>query len=136
MLFRSAFPDSAEIPLELPGSPLQSITSIKYYDTDGVQQTWSSSLYDVDIVSEPGRVSPSFGEIYPSTRQRFNAVEVEFVAGYGDAGSDIPNAIKHAMFLLIGEMYERREETIAGTIISTVPFSAKNLLNPYRIMGF
>ena len=29
----------------VPRPPLQSITSIKYYDNDGAQQTWSSSKY-------------------------------------------------------------------------------------------
>lgn len=100
-----AFP--AEIVLPLP--PLQSVSSIKYYDTDGNQQTLSSSLYSVDTQSQPGRITPAYGESWPDTRTINNAVEVNFVAGYGDAGSDVPMKIRQAMLLYITWGYEDRE---------------------------
>ncbi len=62
--------------LRLPKPPLQSVTSIKYIDSAGVQQTLSSALYQVDIASEPGRVLPVYGQYWPVTRRQMNAVTV------------------------------------------------------------
>ena len=74
---------AGSIPIPLPRSPLQSITSITYVDTDGTSQTLSSSLYTVDTGSTPGRVFPIFNELWPGTRGDRNAVTVRYVAGWG-----------------------------------------------------
>ncbi|NIP96558.1 MAG: hypothetical protein GWO24_25240, partial [Akkermansiaceae bacterium] len=55
---------------ELPRAPLQSITSIKYYDEDDTEATVDSGTYFVDIASEPGRVVLNSGESWPSTTLR------------------------------------------------------------------
>jgi len=132
----NTFPWSSNraIAIELP--PLQSVTSIKYIDTDGVQQTWDSSLYQVNTKSTPGCILPVDGEIYPETDFVINAVVIEFVAGYGDEASDVPAPLRHAMKLIIGELYVRREEAIVGAAITTVPLSASNLMSPYQIVYF
>lgn len=72
---------------EIPMRPVQSITSIKYRDIDGVLQTLDPSNYAADLSSFTARVTPSYGNSWPSTRHQMNAVEVEFIAGYGDAVS-------------------------------------------------
>lgn len=75
--------------LVLPKAPVRSITSITYLDTAGASQTWSSSLYLTDLPSGPkaqrARITPAYGESYPSTRDVINAVTVRFVAGYAGA---------------------------------------------------
>jgi uncharacterized phiE125 gp8 family phage protein len=71
--------------------PLVSITSIKYIDTNGDEQTLDSAAYSLDTVN--GFVSPAVGYTWPETLDTMNAVRVRFVAGYGDA-SAVPNGIK------------------------------------------
>ena len=44
--------------LVLPPSPLVSVTSVSYTDTDDASQTWSNTLYDVTINTEPGYLRP------------------------------------------------------------------------------
>ena len=117
----------------LPRPTLQSVTTLKYVDTDGTQQTLASSKYRVDINSEPGRVTPAYGEEWPSIRPVTNAVEVRFKAGYGDAGTDVPDQIKQAILFLVGHMYEHREAVITGTIVSKVPMATEYMLWPYRV---
>lgn len=130
-----AFPRCAS--WEIPKAPLQSITSIKYIDDTGTEQTWSSSSYDVSVAAGPhalpGRVALAYGISYPSTRYQIDAVTVRFVAGYGVA-SAVPAAIKQAMLLLIAEMFERREEVTIGTIQSPNMMSAARLLGPFRLL--
>jgi len=77
-----------------PLPPLISVSSIKYIDTAGVQQTLAAADYLVDAASRPGRICPAYGESWPSTRAQPNAVEVTFVAGYAtpftaEASSDV-----------------------------------------------
>lgn len=118
-----------------PIPPLQSVTSIKYLDTAAVEQTLASSVYRVDAVSEPGRIALDYGQSWPSTHPVINAVTIRFVAGYG-APQAVPEPIRQAMLILIGEMYEQREESLVGTIQSSVPFGVRALLTPYKVWNF
>lgn len=134
LLDRFADPGRWISPIEIPLPPLQSIDSINYVDSAGDSQLLDPAKYQVDIASEPGRVAPAYGETWPDTREQLNAVTIRFVAGYGDNPADVPGGIRQAMLMLIGHLFERRESTITGTIISTVPLSTQYLLDSYRIM--
>lgn len=96
--------------IKIPLPPLQTVNSIKYYDTANVVATMATADYFVDDKSEPGRVVLAYGESWPSTTLRpANGVCVEFDAGYGDAASDVPKRVRQAMLLLIGHWNENRE---------------------------
>ena len=120
--------------IQLPYPPLQSVTSVKYYDLSDSQQTFASSKYNVADAS-PGRIRLVSGESWPQVYpQRSQAVEVVFVAGYG-AASAVPDDIKHAIKLLVGHWYESREAVVVGTSANTIPFTVQALLSPYKIKG-
>ena len=120
----------------LPMPPLQSVTSIKYIDTDGTQQTLDALLYAVDTDSEPGLVVPAYGESWPSTRYEVNAVRVRFVAGYGDA-SDVPEALKTWAKIRVGTLYAQREALVVGQTVMAVPRDFVDaLLDSYRVYTF
>ncbi len=78
-LVLDAFPG---VDIVVPKPPLVSVVSITYTDTDGVQQTLASTKYQVDTASEPARIVPAYGEVWPTTRSDLNAVEITFLAGY------------------------------------------------------
>lgn len=121
--------------IELPGAPLQSVTSISYVDTAGSTQTLSSLLYQVDVKTDPGRIAPAYGQCWPSTRcETLNAVTIRFVCGYGLAGA-VPKEIKQAMLLMIGHWCEHREE-VSDYELFPVPNAADSLLSPYRVIRF
>lgn len=126
------FPASSSTIIELPGPPLIVVNSIKYIDDDGDTQTWSSSSWTSDVKGEPGRVMPAFGESYPDTRDVFNAVTIDYDAGYGAAGV-VPKAIKHAILFVIGHLFENREEVVVGVTAMKVPQTAERLLWPFRL---
>lgn len=116
-LYLDAFP-AAEI--ILPRSPLQSVTSITYTDTDGATQTLTASEYLVDTASAPPRIVPAYGKSWPSTRQQLNAVQVRFVCGHTDAAS-VPADVKAWMLLSIGTAYEHRESIATGEDFVEMP---------------
>jgi phage conserved hypothetical protein, phiE125 gp8 family len=46
-------------------SPASSVTSIKYLDENGSEQTWSTANYTADTVSQPARIFPTEDVDYP-----------------------------------------------------------------------
>ena len=102
------FPNGDIINIPLP--PLQSVSSVTYYGTGGTSNTLTASTYVVDINSEPGRLSLAYNEVWPNeTLRPVNGVVVRFVAGYGSATSAVPNMAKQAIKLMVGHMFEHRE---------------------------
>lgn len=78
----------------LPHPPIASVVHIKFYDAAGVLQTLDPQDYTVDTTSEPGYVMPAPGCAWPTTAARINAVEVQYVCGYGPDETSVPAAIK------------------------------------------
>ena len=91
VLWQDSVPDG--FTLSIPLSPLQSVSYIKSYDLSNVVSTFDSSNYLIDSSSTPGRVSLNDGQSWPTLLRRINALEVEFVAGFGGASS-VPEPIK------------------------------------------
>ena len=123
----------------MPRPPLQSVTSITYVDDAGDTQTLSSSLYQVDTKSQPGRIIPAYGESWPTVRSNtLNAVTVNFVAGYGDDPEDVPAGLRHAVKFLCGHWFEQRETVVIGNgiTIETVPMAVDALLGMHSMKGF
>lgn len=121
--------------LELPSPPLQSVTSIKYLDESDVEQTLGTSSYQVDADSEPGRVVLAPNAEWPDLSEKINAVRIRFVCGYGGAAA-VPWAIRAAMLLIIGHLFEQREQVNVGNLVTEMPFGVDRLLAPYRMLRF
>ena len=96
-------------PLVLLYPPLSSVTSVKYYDSDNTLQTLDSSVYLVDTYSEPGTITLAPNQSWPSVKDRVNAVQVEYVAGYGTSSSDVPEEARQTIIALAVDMYEHPE---------------------------
>lgn len=128
------FPSLSTDSMYLPYSA-SAITSITYYDTDDVQQTWNSANYR--LVSPRGRshIYPAVGGDWPTDcgEEPFN-IEVSYTAG--GAKADVPSAAKSAALLIVGALHEYREDGVidnAGLALVEVPVSAVRLLSPYKI---
>jgi uncharacterized phiE125 gp8 family phage protein len=126
--------DAFPCQIVLPQPPVQSATSVKYIDRDGVEQTLAASEYQLHAQNEPALIVEAYGKTWPGTRDELNAVRVRYVAGYASA-DDVPGPIKAALLLMIGHLYENREDSIGGTL-NELPFGSRCLLNPYRILRF
>ena len=108
--------------IKLLYSPVSSVTSISYKDTAGASQTLNSSLYVVDTHNEPGQITPAYGADYPSTYGQADAVTVTYVAGYGASASDVPDAIKQMILILIGDMYDNRTSQVRQKMTDLMDF--------------
>jgi len=111
--------------------PVQSVTAIKYYDTDGVLQTDDYNNYDIFGTETYTTISPKTGFSWPTTQQRSDAIKIEYEIGFGDATTDVPETVRHALMLLIGHWYDNRENTQMDEL-SNIPFGYMELLNIHR----
>lgn len=126
------FTDEILLPM---AAPLASVTSVQYYDTSGVLQTLSASVYTVDTRSEPGRIVLAPDQQWPQVQAgRTLAVVVTYVVGRAVANVD-PRA-QDAILLLVADRYEHREQTVVGSITSAVPTGVEALLAPMRCLGW
>lgn len=115
----------------LPLGPVQSVSAVRLHDGDGGTSTVDAGSYDIDVLSDPARVVLT--ALVPSAGLRpFNGFEVSFVAGFGDAASDVPQPIRQALLLLVAHWFEQREPVELGPGPQGVPAIAAGLLQPYR----
>ena len=123
--------DRFPVTFDVPRAPLQSVTSIKYIDTGEVEQTLATSIYTVDAYSVPGRITKAYNEDWPNTLGHVNDVTVRFVCGYASSAA-VPYTIKHALMMIVGELYKEREHPNIGASVETL-LAANELLGPYKL---
>jgi uncharacterized phiE125 gp8 family phage protein len=127
--------------IEIPRPPLRSVTSIKYDDETGLEHTLATDQYEVDDISQPGWVVPVDAGWPVALWEGINAVRIRFVAGYAPGANspdtfadNIPGAIKAAIRLYLGQLYDQREDIVVGTIVNRVPSgSVQSLLRNFRV---
>lgn len=85
--------------IDLLMRPMQSVTSIVYYDQNDALQTLPTSIYYVDTPSRAVRLVEN--ESWPTTAIRWDAVKITYIIGDASRES-VPAIAKQAMLLLIG----------------------------------
>jgi uncharacterized phiE125 gp8 family phage protein len=129
-----------EIPL--PRAPLASVTSFVVYDTTDTAGTIGTSVYQAAGVGydrTPGRVVLRYGQVWPATVLRpAEAIEINYVAGYGSVASSVPMAIRQGLFEHVAFLYENRGEMLGpdGKLADIPPIPPQTLAryNQFRII--
>jgi len=91
--------------IELPGWPIQSVTSVNYYDGDGTAQTVDANEYRVDLNREPVRIFHDTN--WPTSESRSGAVWVDYVVGV--AVADVAPDLLAGVKLMAAHLFENRE---------------------------
>lgn len=125
----------------IPYPPLQSVTSIIYTDVDGVATTWSSADYEVDVVSEPGRVVLGYSKSWPTAtlHQDEYPIKITYVCGYAeleespeDYRANVPEMIKMGIKAYCELNYDRPPEDYARALQQMID----NVITMYRAWSF
>lgn len=114
-----------EIPL--PIFPVIGIDSISYLDVSGNTQP-VASYYLKRTPLKPVLLA-AYGETWPSTEAGYEAVTITLTVGY----QELPTPIKQALLMIIGSLFENREDE-APIVLHTVPISSRTLLDPYKVI--
>jgi uncharacterized phiE125 gp8 family phage protein len=129
------WPDDRDY-LHLPFAPVSSVTSVVYTDSANVAHTWSTDYYDTDLNTEPCRIVLGYSDDWPTdTLAMRNPIRVEFIAGYGSAGTACPPSLLQAIKFLVADMYESREQLIIGRNVYATK-AVDNLTAPFRLWRF
>ena len=123
------FLDYAPPEIDIPKPPLQATSlSIKVIDEAGVESVVSATTYDVDdSENSPGRVKLRSGCSWPNHRG-FASFIIEFKAGYGDAATDVPEALKQGILQLLSHLYDNRGA-------EEIPKGIKAMFWPFKILS-
>ena len=103
----SEFAESIPLPRAMK---LQSITHVKYYDSDGTLQTLSNTYYETDTVSRPARLVRAADMSWPSLQadRRIGRVQVTYVIGWTTAAL-VPERIKHGIKMFVSYLDADRD---------------------------
>ena len=125
--------DTFPVEIELPQPPLSSAgtttaISLTYTLETGTTATLSSSEYRIDRTSTPGVLRQNYSGSWPGHLNDYNSIAVTYWAGYGSDEGDIPPAIKNAILLMGGHLFENRSAVVTGTITKPIEFALESLL--------
>lgn len=124
----------------LEAGPVRLIDSIEYpLAEDGTPTEIDPLVFSLNDYVKPARVDLAFETNWPTdARAGTNAVRVRYVVGYGtinDSPPDVlavPKDIRAAMLLILGHLYDNREESTAAALQS-IPLGVHALLSLKRV---
>lgn len=118
--------------VDIPVTPVQSITSIAYFDVDNVAQTLNVSDFYLFGDENSAWIEPKPNVDIPAVYSRPDAITITFLAGFGNDCEDVPNSIRQAIRLLAGHWYENRTPVVIGTTVTDLPMAVGSLINMNR----
>ena len=117
--------------IELPRPPLISVEGVYTVDEDDVLTLYDDDNYFVVDSLDPAKLVIRNGCTPPSNTDRYTAgYIIDFWAGYGTAGEDVPALIREGIKLWVMQIYEQR------TLTPDPPPDAKCLLEQYRLIRY
>jgi|SRR3990167_878268 len=132
------FPDDDQA-IRLPLPPLISVSSIVYIDGDGVTQTVvpvgsPAAFADYDVLTdrEPGELRMKYSKTWPGTRDTHEAVTINYIAGYGASGTNVPGDIRAYLLMRAGDLFRFSESMVVGVSVANLEF-VKTMLHKYRL---
>jgi len=123
----------------VPRPPIQSITSVKYDDSDGVEQTLVSGTdYDVQIADPRTRITPCEGTTWPATASNPGCIRVRYVAGYGTETADNPDfhAIRGGILMRIASKFRNPADEITGSIVGHLEYGSSRVFQRFTVSRF
>ena len=112
--------------------PVQSLTSVQYYDADGTLQTDTLGNFELWLDGDYHVCKPKTGFSWPSAQSRGDAIKIVYVTGFGDDDTDVPAGLRHALLMLVAHWYESREPVTDGQQYDT-PLAFDALIGVQRV---
>jgi uncharacterized phiE125 gp8 family phage protein len=114
--------------IDFPVWPVQSITHVKYYNTDGTLTLFED--YDTSLGTQPSCIYP---QSYPSLSEHDHPpIEITFVCGYGASYTAVPSDIVQALLLHTTSFYENRAH-VAGQSFNDLPQGFQSIVCLHKL---
>lgn len=116
--------------LPLARFPVMRIVSVTAFGADGEGAEVPPGEWRLDRFARPPAVG--FDALAPAA-DLSNGIEVEYEAGHGDTGADVPDLLKRAILLLAAHLYEHRSGSMTDGQGSAWPSGYERLIAPFRM---
>lgn len=110
--------------------PVREIQSVTIYDAEGASSLVDPSRWSADLVSRPARMDI---DLPVGRLRRMNGLEIDFEAGFGEAGADVPDQLKRAVLVLVAHWFEFRAAYRAEDQPVSHPPGFERLIAGYRL---
>lgn len=129
-LYLDAWPDDGVI--QIAKGPVQAIEKILVFDDAGDPSTVTGLDTLLDGQARPARL---WLRQPPVPGQPLNGIEIDFIAGFGPSGVDVPDTLKRAMLIHIAHMFAFRGAVSPADQPAGVPAGYDRLIGPFRRVG-
>ena len=102
------------------------------YAEDGTPEDVDASGFVLDGQARPARL---ILPLRPPPGQVINGIEIDFSAGFGATGAEVPDMLKRAMLLHAALLYEFRGAVAPDSQPAAVPAGYDRLIAPFRRRG-
>ena len=109
--------------------PVIAVSAVTVYGDGGEASLVDPAGYQLDAHARPARLH--LGAI-AAPGLVMNGIEIDFSAGFGESGADVPDLLKRAMLLLVAHWYEFRSSYGAADQPVSLPAGYERLIAPYR----
>lgn len=116
--------------IQIARGPVQTIETVTVYDALGAPVALNAAGYVLDGEACPARL------VLPARRaseRAVNGIEIDFSAGFGESGADVPDTLKRALLLHVAAMYELRGVLPLDEQPGALPQGYDRLVAPYRL---
>jgi len=110
----------------LPIQPALSVEAVRAIGSSGAATELPEDDYEFDAADFSVTLDPAPGAV---------RYEIDFTAGYGSSGADVPQPLRLAIRLLVTHWYENRSAVVLGDNPAATPLAYRELVAPYRRMA-
>ncbi|NTE57208.1 hypothetical protein G6M78_19270 [Agrobacterium tumefaciens] len=129
-LYLDQWPQTGVIPIAK--TLVQTIETILVFGIDGRETNITAADKLLDGAARPARL---WLRDPPAPGRMMNGIEIDFIAGYGEAGTDVPDTLKRAMLMHVAQMFAFRGAVALENQPAVVPAGYERLVAPFCRMG-
>jgi uncharacterized phiE125 gp8 family phage protein len=130
-LYLDCWPENGVVLLQR--MPVISLDEVTVFDSAGAPSNPSLSGFVLDRASRPSRLALPDAIVSPG--KELNGIEIDFTAGFGATGNDVPDGLKRAIMILAAHWYEHRGPDAFDKESETWPPSFERIISRYRRVG-
>lgn len=112
--------------------PVQTIETILVFGSDGRETNITAADKLLDGTARPARL---WLRDPPTPGRVMNGIEIDFIAGYGEAGTDVSDTLKRAMLMHVAQMFAFRGAVAPENQPAAVPAGYERLVSPFCRVG-
>ncbi len=127
-LYIDSIPEDGVI--QIARGPVQAIESLTLYDTSGEELALPLTGHIFDGHARPARLM--LGRAISAGRP-INGIEIDFTAGFGESGAEVPDTLKRAMLMHVAQMFAFRGTVAVEDQPADIPPGYDRLIAPFLI---